>query len=287
MDYSKIGMEKCYQIHDFKIKTIIMKYLFLCNIEKLKDHQMNPTILKEKNKYKVAYLDEGNNYILFLKELDNIYYTLLIKKNFNYNYNEINFNNLDIFFLDITYSEIYYKGTIIEGRLNNNLDFNIYNILKLKGKDINNNLSDTEFHIKNEISELSNKYFSLKLINYIDLKEMKNNNCNGLLFIDVNTKTKYIHIFKNNTIIKKYAILYMKKLNTDIFNLECMKDAKKFTIGIAHIPNIKTSHFFNKFEKEIIVKCWYNEYFSKWVPYEISNDKISSYDYIINSTKKI
>ena len=48
MDYSKIGMEKCYQIHDFKIKTIIMKYLFLYDIEKLKEHQMNPTILKKK-----------------------------------------------------------------------------------------------------------------------------------------------------------------------------------------------------------------------------------------------
>jgi hypothetical protein len=287
MDYSKIGINKCYQINDFKIKTTIIKSLFTIDIKNLKEYDMDQTILKNKIKYKVAYLEEGNNYILFLKKLNNIYYTLLIKKNFDYDYNKINFNNLEIYFLDITYSELYYNGTIIEGRLDNKLEFNIYNILKLKGIDINN-LTNTENHIKNEIKELSNKYFTLKLINYINLENIKYNDCIGLLFINIDTKVKYINLFKkNNNITKKYAILYMSKLNTDVFNLKCLKNNKKFIIGIAHIPNSKTSHYFNKYDKEIIVKCWYNNFFNKWVPYEISTDKISTHQHILDSTIKI
>ena len=208
MDYSSIGINKCYQINDFKIKTTIIKYLFTIDIKNLKEYDMDQIILKNKTKYKVAYLEEGNNYILFLKKLNNIYYTVLIKKNFNYDYNKINFNNLEIFFLGITYSELYYNGTIIEGRLNNKLEFNIYNILKLKGIDINNNLTDTENHIKNEIKDLSNKYFTLKLINYIKLENIKYNDCIGLLFINIDTKVKYINLFKKKKMILQKNMLF-------------------------------------------------------------------------------
>ena len=208
MDYSSIGINKCYQINDFKIKTTIIKYLFTIDIKNLKEYDMDQIILKNKTKYKVSYLEEGNNYILFLKKLNNIYYTVLIKKNFNYDYNKINFNNLEIFFLGITYSELYYNGTIIEGRLDNKLEFNIYNILKLKGIDINNNLTDTENHIKNEIKDLSNKYFTLKLINYIKLENIKYNDCIGLLFINIDTKVKYINLFKKKKMILQKNMLF-------------------------------------------------------------------------------
>ena len=288
MEYSKLGINKCYLINDFKIKTLIIKFLFTLDINKFTELTIKPDMLKESIKYKVAYLDEGNNYILFLKKINNIYYTLLIKKNFNYTYTDINFNNLEIYFLDITYKEKYYDGTIIEGRLYNNLEFNIYNILMINGKQVNSILCYLSTSITDEINELTNKYFRLKFINFVNLKDIIKKDCTGLLFIDINSKQKYIQLFnKNKNLDKKYAILYMQRLNTDIFNLFCLKDNHKYNIGIAHIPTIKLSHYFNKFENEITVKCWYNKYFSKWVPYELNEGKISSYTYIINSTKKI
>ena len=159
MEYSKLGINNCYLINDFKIKTVIIKFLFSLDINKFTELTIEPNMLKENTKYKIAYLDEGTNYILFLKKINNIYYTLLIKKNFNYTYNNINFNNLEIYFLDITYKEKYYDGTIIEGRLYNNLEFNIFNILMINGKQVNNILCDINTSITNEINELINKYF--------------------------------------------------------------------------------------------------------------------------------
>ena len=81
----------------------------------------------------------------------------------------------------------------------------------------------------------------------------------------------------------------MTKINTDVFNLFCLENSKKKKIGIAHIPNINTSKIFNKYDEEIIVKCWLNTKFNKWVPYEIleNDENISTLNEINIKIKKI
>lgn len=280
MEDSILGLQKCHIINDFKIKTSIMSSLLDDNIDNLNENPIDKNIIKNSNNYKIAYLSEGNNYILFLKKINNIFYTLLIKKNFKCNINDINFNNLCIYFLDATYNENLYNGTIIEGRLNKMLVFEVYNIIEFKGNKLNlDNIN---------LNELNNKYFSINKMNFSELKDVINQSCEGIILIDKKINKIYTTYFnKNKKITKKYAILYMNKLNTDVFNLYCIKENNKYNIGIAHIPNIKTSLYFNKYDNEISVKCWYNETFNKWVPYELNDGKISNYNYIIDCIKKI
>ena len=55
--------------------------------------------------------------------------------------------------------------------------------------------------------------------------------------------------------------------NCDVYSLFDMDDGTE--VGIAHIPNIKTSHFFKnifKNEKNIKVNCIKSEKFDKWIP---------------------
>ena len=80
----------------------------------------------------------------------------------------------------------------------------------------------------------------------------------------------------------------MKKKATDVFLIYCLDNMnKKKKIGIAHIPNLKTSKYLNKYQEEIIVKCWYSIKFDKWVPFEIlEKAKITTYDDIIIKTKR-
>ena len=291
----KLGDDKCNLINDFKIKQIIIDYLFN-NIDTslLQEHLIEETnilkIIKNK-KYKAIYLTNFNNYILLLKEIDNTYYTLLIKNNFNYNYNELNYNKLEIYFIDMIYPKDYYKGTIINGHLEiikNNSIFNIYDILKFKGDDINYDLDEKKDIMKLFIKKTDNKYFKFDIVNYIDFDKLENNSANvGILFIPYINDNKYI-IYFDTLISKQYCNLYMKKKTTDVFSLYCLDNTnKKYKIGIAHIPNLKTSRYFNNYQEDIIVKCWYDIKFSKWVPFEILEQAtITSYDDIIIKTKR-
>ena len=60
----------------------------------------------------------------------------------------------------------------------------------------------------------------------------------------------------------------MKKTNlSDVYEL--FNDLDKKSCGIAHIPNIKTSHFYRSIFKDkniIKVKCIKSEKFKKWIP---------------------
>jgi len=290
----KIGDDYCNLINDFKIKQIIIDYLFNdIDTNQLQEHLVEETKMLrsiKNKKYKAIYLTNNNNYILLLKEINNIFYTLLIKKNFDFNYNEINYNKLEIFFIDINYPKEYYKGTIIEGRLeiiNNESIFNIYDILKFKGNNINYNLDEKKDLIKSIINNLDNKFFKFNIIEYVDIDKLENNSNNiGILFISYINDNKYI-IFFNTKTVKEYSYLYMKKKTTDVFDIYCLDNNNKKKIGIAHIPNLKTSKYFNKYNNEIIVKCWYSIKFNKWVPFEILEEgKITTFDEITIKTKQ-
>lgn len=293
INLTKLGNNYCSKIDDFKIKESIIKYI--CNDTDtvyLNENiiESNEVLNKIKNlNYKIINLNNGNNYILLLKEINNIYYTVLIKKNFEFNLNSINFNDIEIYFLDILYSKEYFKGTILEGRLeiiDKESTFLLYDIVKFNGDDINSTL-DEKKNILNKFIK-KNKNFQFKVAEYLDLNKIKNES-SGLLFIPNISNLKYYTYF-NKSISKNYSNLYMKKLKTDVFFLNCIHNNSKKKIGIAGIYNLKSSLFFNKFIEEIKVKCWFNFKFNKWVPFELIEDdniKITEYDDILIKIKKI
>ena len=121
IDFSNNNLNK---INDFKIKRILLDYL--CNEvnniylqEKVIDEKNLLKNIKSKN-YKAFYIPNSNNYILLLKEINNIYYSVLIKNNFDINSENINFNKLEIYHLNIHFSQKYFNGTIINCFLKKN-----------------------------------------------------------------------------------------------------------------------------------------------------------------------
>jgi len=106
--------------------------------------------------------------------------------------------------------------------------------------------------------------------------------------IDIENKTEKIDIVSSDLILNfvkilenrtysyetsdKTKILYISKTNIpDVYNLYENNDNKK--IGIAHIPNIKISHYCSKniTTKPVKCKCIFNQKFNKWIPIEIIN----------------
>ena len=272
------GNMTIYKLDNFKIKQIIINYLF-DYIEEIKQIEIdNITQLKKikdcKN-YKVYNLKKGDNYILLIKQIKNIYYNILVKNNFDYNKEKLNYNKLEIYSIDVEFPKEYYKGITIEGRLIENKTFERYNILKHNIKNFN------IYKIKNN----NLKFIQAKLIDIKDIK--KEIDIIGLLFIY--NKNKYIIYFEYK-VEKIISNLIINKIDTDVFNIYCLDDDnKKIKLGIAHIPNIKSSHYFNSIKEETKVKCWYEEKFNKWVPYEVLSIEniIDNNNTIENKIKKI
>lgn len=269
------------KIEDFKIQQNIMKTLFdIININYIYEININSENILDKiknNNYKIMYFNNKDNYILFIKEINNIYYVILIKNNFGDNFNEINYNKLEIYFFDIPFTKDYFSGTILLGNLDSDNEFNLYDILCFKGNLINDNLENKRKLIDLFIKNIQTKYLNFKLKDYYELNQLTNVN-NNVLFIPFINDFKYIYTKKNNFLTKKYNNFIMKKINTDVFNLYYFDKNEKHLFGIANIPNLNTSKYFNKFEEEIKVKCWYENKFNKWTPFEIldENDKISN-----------
>ena len=284
-----------YNIEDFKVKQVIMNYLFnsieLKLLEEVEIKELNFLDIVKKNNFNVIYLEDGNKYILLLKKIKNIYYNVLIKNNFDYNVNNLNYNKLEIYSLDINFPKDFYNGTIIQGNLftdNNICYFKLYDIIKFKNTDINNSLKE-KYKILNKFLDIENNLFKFSLAEVLQIHDIKQKNINGLLFLSNNEDTKY-YIYFNKKVSKIYSVLLMKKVNIDVFNLYALdNDNKKININIAHIPNLKTSKYFNEYKQEIVVKCWYSETFNKWVPFELldENTIIDKIDNINNKIIKV
>ena len=267
-----------YNIEDFKVKQVIMNYLFN-NIElklfkEVEIKELKFLDLVKNNNFNVIYLEYGNKYILLLKKIKNIYYNVLIKNNFDYNINNLNYNSLEIYSLDINFPKEYYNGTIIQGNLftnNNDCYFKLYDIIKFKNINVNKCLKE-KYNLLNTFLDIKNVLFKFTLAKILEIQDIKEKNINGLLFLSNNECEKY-YIYFTKKISKIYSILLMKKINIDVFNLFTVdKDNKKINLNIAHIPNLKTSKFFNNYTKEIVVKCWYSKSFDKWVPFKLLDD---------------
>jgi hypothetical protein len=297
-------------------KKIALTYLFKnINLYKIRYQIINDkNNLNEikTNKYYITSHIQGLNFLLLMIKIKDKNYNILIsKKELRYNLEQNNINDLKMYYFELNnINDEYYNGTIFDGRIiKNNIMliqecyiFNSINMLNINLQDkfkkinkcfdyLNNNLDNLNF----KLCDIYEYKDSLQLINSIKTSEFK---INGFIFLPYFTNPHYIYvndnefeIFKNKTFsinasnIKSnnlsHSVFLMKKTNIpDVYELFNVNDIN-IKEGIAHIPNIKSSHFFRDLFKKknmIQVPCLKSEKFNKWVPI---NDDYIDYSNVI------
>lgn len=305
MYFSKItkinfGKNIAYQIKDINhIKLILQKLYTLIN-----KNTYNYTRITNKedldhlkfNKYKVGPKFVGVESFFFICKINQNYYNVLIyKENINTVFENNNFNYVKIFKIKISLPKKFYKGILLDGVIfneNKKITFIVNDIIVNNGKLVEDALSVRHENLNDILNYINNPNFIFGINSLCDIETIKelyynkiknsNYNIDGLVFID---QTKVNNIFKihsNDQQSKQiYGFFNMTKYNlTDVYILECMNNDKLQKWGIARIPNIKKSLFYQnifKTKKAIVVKCIYNYKFRKWEPINIvDNSKISN-----------
>ena len=93
--------------------------------------------------------------------------------------------------------------------------------------------------------------------------------------------SKILYIFPKDQQLKKDYLVFrvLKTLKPDVYELYLKKNDSIQKQGIALIQNIDLSHKvaeYSKNQDELYMKCKFNKYFNKWVPYEKTTELISS-----------
>ena len=98
----------------------------------------------------------------------------------------------------------------------------------------------------------------------------------SLDFIKDDSSKTYRYYYTNQDYKDKSAVMYGKLINVDVVELFAKDQNNKIKrIGIAHIPDIKTSQICNQYVSSsdlTILKCKLNYRFKKWTPQEIYLD---------------
>jgi hypothetical protein len=135
-----------------------------------------------------------------------------------------------------------------------------------------------------------NKIYKLSEINYLVNDKIPNSKFkfSSIEFIDCYCNKTFRYYYTNQDYDNKIATMYGKLINVDVVEL-FSKDVndKIKRIGIAHIPDIKTSQICNQYVSTSVltpIKCKLNYRFKKWVPNEIylENKNVCSYEDITN-----
>ena len=111
------------------------------------------------------------------------------------------------------------------------------------------------------------------------------NNKNSNSNINKSRNTNYIKVDEEELQKRTYMTFIMRKTDTsDIYNLYCSNndDLKKY--GIALIDGLKTSKkirkLFQNDKDNLQMKCKYDNKKEKWIPIDLSDDKIDDYNVI-------
>lgn len=223
-------------------------------------------------------------------------------------------------------------GTIIYGttiKANNQHIFCCEDIHYYKGKNIEKQKNIEKLHIfkylfLNEISQHTYTTKSLKLVlpimetNYENIMKKTQNisyNVYGIKYSKNNVDIGIERVTFKEQIECIFKVV--ASINSDIYNLYCLKDNNDYLIGYAMIQTYKQSVFMNKifriikendnldyleesdddeeFEnisptkfltpsRNILMRCIYNDKLKKWKPQEVSNDNAKCTNY--NEFKK-
>jgi hypothetical protein len=300
-----------YKINNYLTKKKIIDYL-QNNVDVFRlDNNLilnEEDLLKIKNEeYVVIPNIVGEDFIFIAIKINESYFVVLIEKKTLNDFKNINYNNLNIIYIQIRLKIETYKGTIFDGRIVNLggcCAFIINKIYILNGDNLVNKKIDEVYKLaENFISESYvidpnmntilfklNKIYKLNEINMLVNEKIPNSKYefSSIDFIDCFCNKTFRYYYTNQDYDIKTATMYGKLINVDVIELFSKDENDKIKrIGIAHIPDIKTSQICNQYistSKLTPIKCKLNYRFKKWVPEEIflENKDICSYEDITN-----
>ena len=300
-----------YKINNYLTKKKIIDYLQnSVDIFCLKDNLIvnEEDLIKIKNEeYVVIPNIVGEDYIFLAIKINESYFVVLIEKKTLNDFNNINYNNLNIVYIQIRLKVETYKGTIFDGRIVNLggcCAFIINKIYMLNGNNLINKKINESYKLAEDFISNSyvidpnmntilfklNKIYKLSEINDLVNDKIQNSKFkfSSIDFINCYCNKTYRYYYTNQDYDKKIVTMYGKLINVDVVEL-FSKDVndKIRRIGIAHIPDIKTSQICNNYVSTSVltpIKCKLSYRFKKWVPEEIylENKDICSYEDITN-----
>lgn len=319
MYFSKIkkitfGKNLAFQIKDYNhIKLIITKLYDVLNNNYNNNYvritnNSDLSYIKQ-NKYRVAPNFYGKESFFFFFKIKSVFYNVLIlKDDLRKDIQNINFNYIRIYKIKINIPKTYYNGTVFDGVIfnKNKKTYFIINDLVINNGTLTNDTLDNKQNFTNElINDLNkntdfvvviNKFFDIEQISSLYYDKIKNSefDIHGMIFIDPFKKNIIFNIYSNNIHSKSITgVFNMKKYTlTDVYILECNDNNKLKKWGIARIPNLKQSLYYQQIFKNkdnIKVKCLYNLRFNKWEPIEVLNNSLqySNFENLKNSVQEI
>jgi hypothetical protein len=226
--------------------------------------------------------------VIFFRE-KNRYYAV------NFHKDKLKRNNIQIYPIEIPVIEKFYNGTIMEGiyfKFDKKKFLIIDQIYKLYGEDQTmKSRSDrifflsrklkTDIIINPEYTMLTAQLYSIDKRSLEDLYEKIkiNPNIRELAFVPNDFEgTVYLYSIISSDLIDdivKYSKLIIQKTKTsDVYHL--LDTVSRKRIGIAHIPDMKTSKMCKEWfktckKKELVVRCLFDSVKNTWIPIEKEN----------------
>jgi hypothetical protein len=303
---NKVGNANLQQFDSNLYSQVLDKVYNSVNFQKIRYQLLNNKSYLDdikNSKYYITPHFQGYNYLLVFMVINNVKYNLLIMKNLKFWKEQNNIQDIKIYKFDTNNSYIDYSTiSIFDGKMINNSNKSSFIINDIYNKTMENltlpEKLDQVNNILNKIKVNDNHNFDCKvcrLYNFSELPDLVFNKLkttelkiNGLMFLPEYTGKYYIYTndtefdeLKNNSnnnvtiTIKKTNTnseieFYMKKTNVpDVYELYDNDETNLVKEGIAHIPNMKTSHYFrNIFQNKNMIKinCIKSDKFNKWIP---------------------
>jgi hypothetical protein len=303
---NKIGNANVQQLDSNLYPQVLDKIYSNVNFQKIRYQILNNRSYLDEIKSSKHYITphfQGYNYLLVFMVINNVKYNLLIMKNLKFWKEQNNMQDIKIYKFDTNNSNIDYSTiSIFDGKMINNSNKSSFIINDIYNKTMENLTLPEKLEqvndILNKIKVNDNHNFDCKvcrLYNFSELPDLVFNKLkttelkiNGLMFLPEYTGKYYIYTndtefdeLKNNSnnnvtiTIKKTNTnseieFYMKKTNVpDVYELYDNDETNLVKEGIAHIPNMKTSHYFrNIFQNKNMIKinCIKSDKFNKWIP---------------------
>ena len=303
---NKIGNANVQQLDSNLYPQVLDKIYSNVNFQKIRYQILNNRSYLDEIKSSKHYITphfQGYNYLLIFMVINSVKYNLLIMKNLKFWKEQNNMQDIKIYKFDTNNSYIDYSTiSIFDGKMINNSNKSSFIINDIYNKTMENLTLPEKLELVNDILNKikinDNHNFDCKvcrLYNFSELPDLVFNKLkttelkiNGLMFLPEYTGKYYIYTndtefdeLKNNSnnnvtiTIKKTNTnseieFYMKKTNVpDVYELYDNDETNLVKEGIAHIPNMKTSHYFrNIFQNKNMIKinCIKSDKFNKWIP---------------------
>ena len=303
---NKIGNASVQQLDSNLYPQVLDKIYSNVNFQKIRYQILNNRSYLDEIKSSKHYITphfQGYNYLLIFMVINSVKYNLLIMKNLKFWKEQNNMQDIKIYKFDTNNSYIDYSTiSIFDGKMINNSNKSSFIINDIYNKTMENLTLPEKLELVNDILNKikinDNHNFDCKvcrLYNFSELPDLVFNKLkttelkiNGLMFLPEYTGKYYIYTndtefdeLKNNSnnnftiTIKKTNTnseieFYMKKTNVpDVYELYDNDETNIVKEGIAHIPNMKTSHYFrNIFQNKNMIKinCIKSDKFNKWIP---------------------